>query len=415
MVVKGLTMTLLIFLSCLLVFIILFCTGKLDWPILSAVDKIQNRSELRGTLAVDSSPGQSVGSFFSTNYQTARSRFVDSARKAGATLSRLTLSKLGPDKQALSVDIAWLGHPKPKRAIIHVSGVHGVEGFAGSAIQLKLLENLPEQPADSAIIFIHALNPYGMAWLRRYNESNVDLNRNFRFKKEDWNEDASLYSKLDRLLNPVDYKLFDSFLAQAGMAINRYGMDALREAIPTGQNYNPLGLFYCGSQIEQGPDLYNIWVQNSLSSLRYLLVIDVHTGLGKRGQESLFHKSSATNSALLSKRLQKQLMTDYETEGAMAYAFKGGHVDAYKQLATQCSIDFITQEFGTYSNLYVLQALRDENREHHFGQTDINSLAKRRLKEAFYPANPEWQAKILEDGASLFVRSAEWVFEQELN
>ena len=408
-------MTLLIFLSCLLVFIIVLFTGKLDWPIQSVVDKIQNRSEVQGTLAVDSSSGQSLESFFSANYQTARSRFVDSARKAGATLGRLTLSELGPGKEALTIDIAWFGHPKPKRAIIHVSGVHGVEGFAGSAIQLKLLENLPKQPEDSAIIFIHALNPYGMAWLRRYNESNVDLNRNFRFTNEDWVEDASLYSKLDGLLNPVGYKLFDSFLVQAGLAIYRYGMDSLRAAIPTGQNYNPKGLFYCGSQIEQGPDLYNRWVQDSLSSLKYLLVIDVHTGLGKRGQESLFHKSSATNSALLSQRLQKQLIFNYETEGAMAYAFKGGHVETYRRLATHCSIDFITQEFGTYSNLYVLQALRDENREHHLGQIDLDSLTKKRLKEAFYPDNPEWQAKILEDGVSLFVRSADWFFEQELN
>ena len=199
------------------------------------------------------------------------------------------------------------------------------------------------------------------------------------------------------------------------MAINRYGMDSLREAIPTGQNYNLKGLFCCGSQIEQGPDLYMKWLQDSLSSLTHLLVIDVHTGLGKRGQESLFHKSSATNSALLSQRLQKQLMTDYETEGAMAYAFKGGHVEAYRQLATHCRIDFITQEFGTYSNLYVLQALRDENRAHHFGQMDVNSIAKQRLMEAFNPDNPDWQAKILEDGVSLFIRSAEWFFEQELD
>ena len=99
----------------------------------------------------------------------------------------------------------------------------------------------------------------------------------------------------------------------------------------------------------------------------------------------------------------------------MAYAFKGGHVDAYRQLGTHCSIDFITQEFGTYSNLYVLQALRDENREHHFGQIDSNSSAKQRLKEAFYPDNPEWQSKILKDGVSLFVKSAEWFFGEELD
>jgi hypothetical protein len=146
--------------------------------------------------------------------------------------------------------------------------------------------------------------------------------------------------------------------------------------------------------------------------LNHLLVIDVHTGLGRRGQESLFHKSSSTDSAFLSKRLQKQLMTDYATEGTMAYAFKGGHVAAYTQLASQCSVDFIAQEFGTYPNLYVLQALRDENRAHYLGITTPESSEKQRLKEAFNPNNPAWQSKVVNDGVSLFERSADWFFEQ---
>ena len=83
-------------------------------------------------------------------------------------------------------------------------------------------------------------------------------------------------------------------------------------------------------------------------------------------------------------------------------------------LATHCSIDFITQEFGTYPNIYVLQALRDENRAHHLGQINLNSQAKQRLKETFNPNNPEWQSKIIKDGVPLFTRSAEWVFENRL-
>jgi hypothetical protein len=30
-----------------------------------------------------------------------------------------------------------------------------------------------------AVVFIHAVNPYGMSFWRRWNENNVDLNRNF--------------------------------------------------------------------------------------------------------------------------------------------------------------------------------------------------------------------------------------------
>ena len=37
-----------------------------------------------------------------------------------------------------------------------------------------------EQQRDVALVFIHAVNPYGFSQLRRVNEDNVDLNRNFR-------------------------------------------------------------------------------------------------------------------------------------------------------------------------------------------------------------------------------------------
>ena len=58
----------------------------------------------------------------------------------------------------------------------------GVEGFAGSAIQIQFLKERiggPELPRSFGVLLIHALNPYGFAHLRRANECNVDLNRNF--------------------------------------------------------------------------------------------------------------------------------------------------------------------------------------------------------------------------------------------
>ena len=82
--------------------------------------------------------------------------------------------------------------------IIHSSGTHGVEGYLGSAIQIRFLHELflqneeavqnntkskQEAPSESSgkvrkILLIHAVNPFGMRHFRRCNENNVDLNRN---------------------------------------------------------------------------------------------------------------------------------------------------------------------------------------------------------------------------------------------
>ena len=48
------------------------------------------------------------------------------------------------------------------------SGIHGVEGHAGSALQqLWLAVFAGDPPADTGVLLVHALNPYGFAHGRR--------------------------------------------------------------------------------------------------------------------------------------------------------------------------------------------------------------------------------------------------------
>ena len=135
-----------------------------------------------GKLPPDMEPDQPLTApaeqYFSADYATARKRFLSAAEAAGETCS-LCLDAAGPEGSPLTIDIACLGSPAPERALLHTSGMHGVEGFAGSAIQLALLQRPLSLPPDGAVVLVHGLNPYGMAWLRRVNENNVDLNRNF--------------------------------------------------------------------------------------------------------------------------------------------------------------------------------------------------------------------------------------------
>ena len=89
----------------------------------------------------------------------------------------------------------------------------------------------------------------------------------------------------------------------------------------------------------------------------------------------------------------------------------GPHSALYEHVSPVLKTDFVTQEFGTYSNLYVLQALRDENRVHHGGDRSPTHKTKRRLKDTFTPDDPAWQAKVISDGVSLFEGAAKVVFD----
>lgn len=341
---------------------------------------------------------------FSETWAIARRRFRDAALRAGARIDTLTLDAVGPDGDVLAIDLAWLGASIPTRVLIHVSGVHGVEGFAGSAIQIQALEEGPAPAPDSALVFVHALNPYGMAWLRRVNEHNVDLNRNFiDTPSECWSGADSLYGCLDRFLNPRRIGLIDTFYPEAVKQIARYGMRALRRAIASGQYEYPKGLFFGGHGLEQGPALYRRWLAENLATAQSVFVIDVHTGLGRWAANSLAHKRHGTHRGTLPKAIERHLVPDFE---ASFYPFKGAHANVYLQALKSASVDFITQEFGTFSSIRVLKALRAENQVHHSGNADISHRSKVALKDAFCPRSRAWRASIVEDGLTLFSAAA---------
>ena len=114
----------------------------------------------------------------------------------------------------LTIDVGVLRRSKTK-VLIHICGTHGVEGFVGSAIQSFLLDNSTIIKKDDhyddtlpTLVFVHALNPFGFAHLRRVNENNVDLNRNFltesRFEKVKARDPNRFgYVDLMELINPT--------------------------------------------------------------------------------------------------------------------------------------------------------------------------------------------------------------------
>jgi len=148
--------------------------------------------------------------FFAPDYTTARERFRAAARRIGAGLHALPLAAVGPIGETLTIDIAWLGPADARAALLHTSGLHGVEAFAGSAVQHALLNDPPAIAPGCALVLVHVLNPWGMAWLRRTNENNVDLNRNFLREENRWhhhgagNLDHPARQRLLEVLCPSD-------------------------------------------------------------------------------------------------------------------------------------------------------------------------------------------------------------------
>ncbi|MCR9143000.1 MAG: M14 family metallopeptidase [bacterium] len=376
--------------------------------------------------------------YFSPDYMTARRRFRAAASRAGAHLHSLDWGLKGLSGESLTIDIAVLTAASAKlegdapavvesgdaempeaivaeRVLLHSSGVHGVEGFAGSAVQLRLLERPPEVPDGCAIVLVHIVNPYGMTFLRRVNENNVDLNRNFLGPEESYDGQPDGYEILDPLFNPNSphhsWPRFFTLRLIAKLLV--HGARRLRQAGAEGQYAKPHGLFFGGRQLERGPELYLQWLQRNLAAARRICGIDVHSGLGRSGDQLIIleRNHGADYHRYLADRYPQELDNTGD-EPAIVYQVRGG-IDAGvpRVFGSDAEVDFVTQEFGTVNGFRVLSTLSAENRLDRFGNgRDLFHPIKRKMKQIFAPSEIEWKRSILEKGERLVADTVEFLF-----
>jgi hypothetical protein len=366
-----------------------------------------------------------VTDFFSPDYATARTRFRSAVLANGGQIESILLNPKGPAGEDLTIDVGWFGSASPRRAFIHSSGLHGVEGFAGSAIQLQWLEEGISKPApasvatkDDAIAIVHALNPFGMAWLRRVNENNVDLNRNFLGADEEFAGAPKDYAALDALLNPSsppsDPPAPDFFPVRAAFKIFRHGMPALRQAIAGGQYDFPQGLFFGGERHEQGPRRFQVYISSKFSAAERLVGIDVHTGLGPFGEDHLLVNGDAERASAVA-RMQAVYGSRVQAldSSGISYRTRGAQDGLWFRMFPGAQIYFAFQEFGTLHPVRVLAALRAENRRHHYGipGDERHARAKAKLLEVFCPPRKKWRDRVLSRGQEVIARSLALAFD----
>src|SRR5262249_47705569 len=165
------------------------------------------------------------------------------------------------------------------------SGLDGVEGFFGSAVQLNLMRRWMDVALRGVrVVFLHSLNPYGFAWVRRFDDENVDPNRNFLREGEVYAGGPEGYGKLDPFLNPKrPPSRFELFRVKALAAIARFGLRALKQTVATGQYQFPQGIFFGGSKPSRTKRILEERLGAWLGSASRVIHFDFHTGLGRWG------------------------------------------------------------------------------------------------------------------------------------
>lgn len=348
---------------------------------------------------------EEVLGLFSENYAACRHRFCDAAQQNGWLCESHPIDAIGPDGATLAFDVAVSPAPDTRKTIVVSSGIHGVEGFFGSAVQLALLNRWSAEQSSVKFVFLHGLNPYGLAWLRRFDQNNVDPNRNFLLPGELFTGAPSGYASLDSFLNPCQPpSRWEPFLLKAMLLIARYGMPALKQSVAAGQYTFPKGLFFGGERPSQTQQLLERKMPQWLQDSHTVVHLDFHTGLGGFGDCRLLidYPLNDQERRCLSDWFGPDSFEVNESTG-VAYDARGGFGRwcVAKQFAPEYL--FACAEFGTYGPIQVLQGLRAENQAYHWEQPSAPSAirSKQRLRELFCPASSSWRQRVIKHSLRL--------------
>jgi hypothetical protein len=328
------------------------------------------------------------------SYAAARAAFLGAAQAAGARLSSLP-DPTGPGREgeALAMDIARTGPQSGGPVVVVISGLHGVEGLAGSAVQCRWLA---QAPADHAMVFVHAANPWGFSHLTRCDAGNVDLNRNLlddfgalpanpgyarlhpALREPAWTEDAM--ARQDAALA--------AFAAE-------HGAQALTDALIGGQYDFPDGMNYGGAALAWPVAALRDLVKELAAHHSGLLLLDLHTGVAPAGEAAVlpFAGPSGTPDG-------RHLLTAGDPRfaiGAPGLAAMTGvlaaglarHVAPVPMLAT-------VVEFGTVTRAEIRRALRLDLALRVATPPDAatEAAARRAVVEAFFPSDPAWRTAL---------------------
>ena len=345
----------------------------------------------------------SVSSYFSSDYDGAREKFVAAARDAGASLERFDNPAAGPDGVKLSTDVAWLGPKDAERVMVTISGTHGAEGFCGSGVQVGWYRTgrAHRLPANTALLQIHGINPYGFAWLRRTTEENIDINRNY----VDFDKPLPVnegYLKYRDLICPSEWsaEVAKDTTDEINRLIDELPPMVMQSAISSGQYVDPEGIFYGG----KGPSWSRITAETImdkyLGHTRRVAIIDYHTGLGPRGYGERIGDGKAGDAGWDRANDWWGDVTSSDDGSSTSAPLTGTNLQAFEARLPQAEVTAIALEYGTLPLNEVLLALRADNWLHAHGDlsSDQGKAIKANSRAAFYQDADDWKQMIWSRG-----------------
>jgi Protein of unknown function (DUF2817) len=344
----------------------------------------------------------SAAAHFSQTYAEARGRFLDATRQLKLGLQSHIHPLRGHDGEELAMDVALLGPADAQGLLLITSACHGVEGFCGSGAQVALLHN-PQwvdevRRSGCAVLFVHALNPWGFSHWRRVTQENVDLNRNWHDFLQPLPENPG-YDELASAFVPDSWPEPAAAQQRIAAFVAAHGQRALQTAISGGQYRHPVGLFYGGVEPTWSHRSLRRVLQAHGQRCKRLGWIDLHTGLGPSGHgERIFACKDDAAALKRARAWWGQDVTSIYDGSSSSALLKGLMWQAAEWDCPQAEHTGIALEYGTVPFDEVTAALRADHWLHAHPDKGRSQAAaiRRQIRDAFYTDTDVWKTRIVD-------------------
>ncbi len=370
--------------------------------------------------------------YYSKNYEEARSRFqtlAEGLKRQNPDVFVWQFQVPSKTDTGLTVDYLYLpAKEKKQHLFVLTSGVHGMEAFAGSAVQLMFLKEFENvfQRKNIGFLLVHSLNPYGFKNSRRATETNVNLNRNFTTSNILFQTKNSGYEKLQALLEPQGPVVNPTFHFLSictrlifQLLTGEATVRELTESVSQGQFVSSKGLEFGGHAVEPQIVDFLKTIQKLSSDYSEVILYDLHTGLGDREQLYLMpgNDSGKSNSELFHRIFKREEDQDiYQYTPNTLKGFYHTHGDLNNVLSEimrpEQKFVSVTLEFGTigngiYPKLRSLNRLILENQGAHVGYANqsVEAEVRNDFAELFFPAAERWRKNVIVRSREVFRRT----------
>lgn len=339
--------------------------------------------------------------FFSATYAEARARFLDACADAGFGAEHHVNPETGREGEELATDVVRIGPEGASHVLFTMSATHGVEGFCGSGAQVATLQSGQWRGLrdDTALVMIHAINPYGFSWLRRVTEDNVDLNRNHVDHDAAYRDNPG-YRELRDAICPAawDQATREAASATLDAYAERHGRMALQQAVSGGQYVDPQGVFFGGNRLTWSARTLYAVVEAHAAGARHVGFIDYHTGLGPWGYGELIadHGADDPGHGRLVDWLGDEVTSTDDGSSTSAPLTGTNSLGIAPHLPDDASFTMVTLEYGTRPLAEVLDSVRADCWLHAHGDLDSEQgrTIKKEIRRCFYGDAEDWNEMV---------------------